>query len=242
MSIYSSVNLPGVIKLQQNPCKIWKIHKTKSGKVPVEPKTPETVKEVWDLVINGIPIINKRIIGFCNSVPGFSSLCSEDQQPMVKHAYYSIWMLTTSEFFINGESYLRFPNGRFYTKFWMKNFLTEKRVAHIFAFAEKFNRLKLTDTEVGILSAIQLMTYDCDELILENAQSVQILNVHYLDILVQLICESHPNTMCETLLEILSLFPHLCYINKMQRDMAAEFLLNKPPRPDKKAAEDSVKS
>ncbi|XP_050409770.1 nuclear receptor subfamily 1 group D member 2 [Patella vulgata] len=199
--------------------------------LPVEVKTEESLKEVWQLLMHGLSLVNKRIIGFCNSVPGFTSVCAEDQQPMLKHAYYSIWMLTISEFFIDGEIYLKFPNGRHYTRFWMENFLGKERVKHFFSFADKFNHLKLTELEVGILSAIKLMSYDDENLVLENSQSVQILHYHYVDILVQLIGFSHPNTTCETLLDIFNLFPQLSYINQVQKDMAASFMVTKHPNP-----------
>ncbi|XP_012945409.1 uncharacterized protein LOC106013656, partial [Aplysia californica] len=108
-----------------------------SGKpAKYHPVVPENKPKVYEMIIRTIPDINKSIIGFCNDVPGFSSLCKSDGETLVKRAYYDIWMVTNSRMFRDGESYLMFNDGTVYSRGWMESILNKYMVSKIMAYAD----------------------------------------------------------------------------------------------------------
>ncbi|XP_071104993.1 uncharacterized protein [Haliotis cracherodii] len=197
--------------------------------MPREEITDETVKDTWNQLFRGIHTTNERIIGFCNAVPGFSKLNVDDQKMLLKRAYYDIWMLTCSEFFVDGESYLRFPNGRYYNRFWMEFVIKEDNVRLLFSFAEIFNKLQLSDLEIAIIAAIQLTSPRPDNLELKDSVAIQKLNSVYLDLLVHIITKRNPDNSSRILVDIFRLLPQLAEVNKMQQNLIANFTHDSPP-------------
>ncbi|GFR62054.1 ecdysone-induced protein 78C [Elysia marginata] len=124
----------------------------------VHPMVPGAKEIVYQQLIGSIEAINKAIIGFCNCVPGLSSVPKADKDYLTKRAYYDIWMLTNSRLFHEGQSYLRLPDGTYYNREWMEVILNTKIVQVFFNFSEAFNSLNLSQLEVAILCAIQLTT------------------------------------------------------------------------------------
>ncbi|XP_067654979.1 uncharacterized protein [Haliotis asinina] len=197
--------------------------------MPREEITEETVKDTWNQLFQGVHITNERIIGFCNAVPGFSKINVEDQKMLLKRAYYDIWMLTCSEFFVDGESYLRFPNGRFYNRFWMEFVIKEENVRLLFSFADNFNKLHLSDIEIAIIAAIQLTSPRPDNPGLKDSVAIQKLNSVYLDLLVHIITKRNPDNSSRILVDIFRLLPQLAEVNNMQQNLIANFTQDAPP-------------
>ncbi|CAL1535957.1 unnamed protein product [Lymnaea stagnalis] len=189
--------------------------------LPIHPLTPEGKEVVYSLLITSIPQINKSIIGLCQDVPGFATLAKKDKELLIKRGYYDIWMLTNSKMFHDNESYLQLSDGTFYTRGWMERILNPVIADKIVSFAKKFNRLELSDLELAVLCAIQLTAPGHEALELERPESIQQMNSHYVDLLVEEVSKRRPNNCSRILVDIFRLLPDLREINLLQREIIA---------------------
>nr|KAG5699471.1 hypothetical protein BaRGS_016317 [Batillaria attramentaria] len=168
------------------------------------------------------------IHGFCKSVPGFMDLDPADQEVLLKRAYYDIWMLTASQFFLDGESYLFLHDGTFYTRCLMEQVIGKENTRTLHVFTQQFNALRLSQVEVAILCCIQLTAPGHDQPNLKNPQEIQTLNSYYLDLLVAVVTHNHPVTCSRVLVDIFRLIPLLADINRLQREIIANFSISSP--------------
>lgn len=73
-----------------------------------------------------------------------------------QHSTLCYFQLTSSEFFVGGQSYLSLPNNTFYTRPLMETIIGRDPTRKFHAFAQQFNALGLGDAEVAVLCCIQL--------------------------------------------------------------------------------------
>ncbi|KAH9519321.1 hypothetical protein Btru_075258 [Bulinus truncatus] len=193
----------------------------KRNLLPSHPLTPEGKDVVYNLIITSIPDINKSIIGFCQDVPGFSSLAKGDKEILIKRGYYDIWIMTNSKLFHDNESFLQLTDGTFYTKAWMERILNPIIVEKIFSFSGRFNRLELNILELAILCAIQLTASGHESLEFERAESIQQVNSYFVDLLVEEVSKRRPANCSRILVDIFRLLPDLRELNMLQREIIA---------------------
>ncbi|XP_045216476.2 uncharacterized protein LOC123566440 [Mercenaria mercenaria] len=200
-----------------------KVHQHQLGKIQMRVMTDseKDIKETYAKVIDGIPELNERILGFCNSVPGFRDIAKEDQDVLMKRAYYDIWMLSHSEYMQRGESYMILKTGEIYSQKAMRKILNDHMVDTIFEFANEFNSLELTDLEVAVLCAARLTATDGLEL--SDRLKVNRLHSHILDVLAFEVKQNHEMSHARKLIDIFRLMPLLETINRIQREIIAKF-------------------
>ncbi|KAL4225518.1 hypothetical protein ACF0H5_016206 [Mactra antiquata] len=185
----------------------------------------EDIKEVYSKLIEGIPGLNDRILGFCNHVPDFTTLCSEDRDKLLKRSYYDLWTLSYAEYFRNGRSYWILPSGEIYSAEAMRKILNDEMVDTIFQFADKFNALNVTDLEMGLLGGISLTTIDGLEL--ADPDTVTSIHKKLLDALAFEIKQNHNGHYAHILKEFFSLEPLMAAVNRLQREIIANFSTKK---------------
>ncbi|XP_060574680.1 uncharacterized protein LOC132732304 isoform X1 [Ruditapes philippinarum] len=200
-----------------------KIRQFKLGKIYIRVMTDseEDIKETYSKLISGIPSINERILGFCNNVPGIHDITKEDQDVLMKRAYYDIWMLCSAEYFEDDVSYLIMESGEIYSRRAMRKILNDNMVNKLFEFANQFNSLKLTDLEIAILCATRLTA--TDELELSDRATVAALHSHLLDVLAEEVKQNHEVAHARKLIDIFSLLPLLETVNRIQREIIAKY-------------------
>lgn len=204
-----------------------KIRQLNLGQIHIRKMTDseQDVQETYTKIIRGIPDLNERILGFCNSVPGFETISKEDRDTLMKRAYYDIWMLSHSEYFKNGVSMMFLATGEIYSEKAMRKILNDDMVDTIFKFAEKFNGLQLTDMEVAILCAARLTAPD--DLELENRDEVNKLHSLILDAFAFEMKHNHPANHSRLLIDTFRLMPLLETVNRIQREVIAKYSVNK---------------
>lgn len=200
-----------------------KIRQYKEGKLNIRVMTDseEDVKEAYTKIISGIPGLNERIIGFCNSVPGFDEIVKEDRDALLKRAYYDIWMLCYSEYIQGNESYMLLDTGEFYSQMTMRKILNDEMVDKIFMFANQFNSLELTDLETAILCAVRLTCTDDLELV--DRSKIVKLHSHFLDVFAFEVEKNHETTHARKLIDVFRLIPLLEVVNRIQREIIAKY-------------------
>ncbi|XP_021351126.1 uncharacterized protein LOC110448935 [Mizuhopecten yessoensis] len=199
-------------------------------KVSMKFTNPADISEVWKMLMGSLVQVNKRNITFCSGVPGFSNLEAGDREKLVLRAYLDVWMISSSEFFIDEECYILIGEGIFYNRATMTAIMNPSIVNKMFLFAKKLNKLALSDFELGALCAVQLLTGD--ELELENRETVEELHSHYLDVFVHTISRNHPMTGSRLLVDVFRLFPLLSEINKINTSVMSKSKMNGPSTPE----------
>ncbi|XP_060072442.1 uncharacterized protein LOC132552296 [Ylistrum balloti] len=195
-------------------------------KVTMQFTNTDNIREVWKLLMISLAKVNERNIAFCSGVPGFTNLASSDRQKLTLRAYLDIWMISCSEFFIDEESYIILKEGFFYSRLTMTELMNASIVNKMFLFTKKLNKLDLSDFELGVLCAVQLLT--ADEMELENREAVEELHSHYLDVFIHTVSRNHPATSSRLLVEVFRLIPLLYDINKVNSELMARSNMNGP--------------
>ncbi|XP_069132424.1 uncharacterized protein [Argopecten irradians] len=195
-------------------------------KIAMQFSTLDGLQEVWKMLITRLDGVNKRNIEFCSGVPGFSNLVESDREKLTLRAYLDIWTISTSEFFIDEESYIILREGLFYSRATMTKIMNPDIVGKMFLFAKKLNKLALSDFELGVLCVVQLLMGD--ELELENREAVDELHSHYLDVFIYTISRNHPSTSSRLLVDVFRLFPLLNEINKLNTEILATHKMKGP--------------
>ncbi|XP_033753269.1 uncharacterized protein LOC117336751 [Pecten maximus] len=220
--------MKGVVDAFYAPLKIKRaiVQDYFAKKVTMRFTTLENIQEVWNILIANLDGVNKRNIAFCSCVPGFSNLDEADKEKLTLRAYLDIWTISCSEFFIDDESYIVIGDGLFYSRSTMTKIMNTSIVHKMFLFAKKLNSLALSEFELGVLCAVQLLTED--ELEIKNREAVEELHSHYLDVFINTISRNHPTTSSRLLVDVFRLFPLLSEINKSNTALMARSNMKGP--------------
>lgn len=203
--------------------RLWKNGLLKLRVLPTD--TEEQIAETYQKIIAGIEPLNERVLGFCEQVPGFSNINSEDRAILLKRAYYDIWMLTSAEYFSESAVNIITISGEIYSRRAMEKILNREITTLLMSFASQFNNLHLSDLEIAILCAVRLTC--SDDLAVKDKCTIQKLHSLMLDVLAVEIEHSHPNNHTRLLITVFELMPLLEATNKAQCRIIAEFPIDK---------------
>lgn len=102
----------------------------------------------------------QRVVEFAKRVPGFTELSQDDQLILIKAGFFEIWLVHISRMFNTMDSTVTFNDGSYVTRQQMDLMFDHEFVTALFTFAVTFNNMQLNDTELGLFSAIVLLTAD----------------------------------------------------------------------------------
>jgi len=167
---------------------------------------------MWQHFVNNMSPVIQRVVKFSKKLTGFSDIGLEDQMKLIKQGCFEVvvtrytLLFTDTGLFVPSmtikiprEQVIRMPMGAFFEE--------------QYQFANVFNKLKLTDVEIGILCAAMII---CPERAsLERAQDVRDLYILYLQSLYIVMKYSRPDTeeMERLFRETISVLPLLHIIN-----------------------------
>ena len=112
--------------------------------------------QVWDALIENIPLMVKDAIVFCKELPGLNELSHADFANVLNGKFFDFFILTNSCLFINGESYLRLTDDYNYTRYWMYLISERKKIDSMFQIAEMINEFSMTEKEKALLIPLVL--------------------------------------------------------------------------------------
>ncbi|XP_049813876.1 ecdysone-induced protein 78C [Schistocerca nitens] len=113
---------------------------------------------LWQQFAQHVTPSVQRVVEFAKRVPGFCDLSQDDQLILIKVGFFEIWLTHVSR--LTSDSSLTFSDGTYITKQQMEVMYDVDFVTSVFHFASTFNALALNDTELGLFSAVVLLTAD----------------------------------------------------------------------------------
>ncbi|EEB13323.1 Nuclear hormone receptor E75, putative [Pediculus humanus corporis] len=113
---------------------------------------------LWQQFASHVTPSVQRVVEFAKRVPGFCDLSQDDQLILIKVGFFEIWLGHVSR--QTCDSSMTFTDGTYITKQQMDLIYDPEFVSSLFHFAASFNALALNDTELGLFSAVVLLSAD----------------------------------------------------------------------------------
>ncbi|XP_069686503.1 ecdysone-induced protein 78C isoform X2 [Periplaneta americana] len=113
---------------------------------------------LWQQFATHVTPSVQRVVEFAKRVPGFCDLSQDDQLILIKVGFFEIWLGHVAR--LTSDSSLTFADGTYITRQQMDIMYDPEFVSSLFHFASTLNALALNDTELGLFSAIVLLTAD----------------------------------------------------------------------------------
>ncbi|CAH1119593.1 unnamed protein product, partial [Phaedon cochleariae] len=100
----------------------------------------------------------QRVVEFGKRVPGFCDLGQDDQLILIKVGFFEVWLGHVAR--STGSGQMTFDDGTSVSRQQLETMYDNDFAASLVHFANTFNALCLNDTEVGLFSAVVLLTAD----------------------------------------------------------------------------------
>ncbi|PNF41215.1 hypothetical protein B7P43_G01472 [Cryptotermes secundus] len=113
---------------------------------------------LWQQFASRVTPSVQRVVEFAKRVPGFCDLSQDDQLILIKVGFFEIWLGHVAR--LTSDSSLTFADGTYITRQQMDLMYDPEFVSSLFHFASTLNAFALNDTELGLFSAIVLLTAD----------------------------------------------------------------------------------
>ncbi|KAG0722498.1 putative nuclear hormone receptor HR3 [Chionoecetes opilio] len=122
---------------------------------------PQAHEELWFDCAQKLTSVIQQIIEFAKAVPGFRKFSQDDQIVLLKAGSFELAVLRMTRYYDVNQNCVVYGD----TLLPMEAFLTTetvemKLVNNVFEFAKTVAELKLTDTELGLYSALVLLQAD----------------------------------------------------------------------------------
>ncbi|XP_038055202.1 nuclear receptor subfamily 1 group D member 2-like [Patiria miniata] len=199
------------------PCRV---HDCKDLKSDLELNSMNGLTMWCSVVTQMLSLFIKRIVTFCKYIPGFAVLDQQDQMVLIKGGFFeiltvqdSIELVLYDAFMLNKDLLITRPN--------MLKFMPPELVESLYDFSQRLHRLRLTLTELALLSAIVLYADDRENLIDRKAiAAMQAKLLMALKVEVQRNHRSDPHMFAKILLRLPELRTvdnlHTQFIMKLQ--------------------------
>lgn len=132
-----------------------------SGGGPSQPDSPEQSKlGLWQQFASLVTPSVQRVVEFAKRVPGFLDLVQDDQLILIKAGFFEVWLVHVSRGVLVGVPHdtLTFSDGTYLIRQQLELMFDHEFVSAMFNFFVAFNNLQLNDTEIGLFSAVVLLT------------------------------------------------------------------------------------
>ncbi|ELU11613.1 hypothetical protein CAPTEDRAFT_227484 [Capitella teleta] len=174
-------------------------------------KAPDSEHMWGQFVQNMVPVIT-RVVKFCKRLPGFTELCQGDQIKLIKQGSFEVVLARYTALFEE--------DGMFIPSMEMKIPRAMVRLMPMgdffeqqFIFARTFNQFKLTDKEIGLLTAVMIMNPDRHGL--TNRRAVSKLAGLFIQCLYDSIVQHRPEGGGDVLfIQAMATLPEIQHINE----------------------------
>ncbi|KAI0228750.1 Ecdysone-induced protein 78C [Lamellibrachia satsuma] len=102
----------------------------------------------------------QSVVEFAKRVPGFHDLSQDDQLILIKSGFFEIWLTRMTHMFDHSDLSITFDDGSIIQKKQLDAVYSSNLMDMVFNFAHTFSQLLLNDTEIGLFTAIVLVTAD----------------------------------------------------------------------------------
>ncbi|MEQ2165613.1 hypothetical protein GOODEAATRI_018889 [Goodea atripinnis] len=190
-------------------------------------KTPQ---EIWeDFSLSFTPAV-REVVEFAKHIPGFSALSQNDQVTLLKAGTFEVLMVRFSSLFNMMEQTVTFVSGATYSLEELQAMGMNDLLAAMFDFSQKLASLKLNAEELGLFTAVVLVSADRSGI--ENLSSVEHLQENLIRAFRCLVNKStgpnsdHPNMDSPRFTKLLLRLPDLRTLNNMHSEKLLSFRID----------------
>ncbi|OCT59894.1 nuclear receptor subfamily 1 group D member 1 [Xenopus laevis] len=179
-----------------------------------------SVQEVWeDFSLSFTPAV-REVVDFARHIPGFKDLTQNDQVTLLKAGTFEVLMVRFASLFDARERSLRFLSGATYSLPDLQAMGMGELLGSMFDFSEKLASLSLSQEELGIFTALVLVSADRSGM--ENSSLVEQLQETLIRALRSLIMKNSPNDTSR-FTKLLLRLPDLRTLNNLHSEKLLSF-------------------
>ncbi|KAA0705948.1 Nuclear receptor subfamily 1 group D member 1 [Triplophysa tibetana] len=183
----------------------------------------KTAQEIWeDFSLSFTPAV-REVVEFAKHIPGFNTLSQNDQVTLLKAGTFEVLMVRFSSLFNVKEKTVTFISGATYSLEALKSMGMGDLLGIMFDFSEKLNALELSPEELGLFTAVVLVSADRSGI--ENLNSLEILQESLIRALRTLVSKggpADPSRFTKLLLKL----PDLRTLNNMHSEKLLSFRID----------------
>ncbi|OQV14742.1 Nuclear hormone receptor E75 [Hypsibius exemplaris] len=197
--------------------------------------SPDSVHNIqkilmWQGLANLINPAIQRTVEFAKRTPSFSDLSQEDQLTLIKGSFFEIWLVHMAKMVEHYQ--LTFNDGSYVTKQQLDLILENDVAAGIFKFGTDLQSLNLSDSDLGLFSAVVLYTPNRPGLF--DTKAVELYQVRIKDAL-KMQMTRHRNNDLFIFNSVIALLPELRALSAKHYEklhwyrLQWKYLTNMPP-------------
>ncbi|XP_053868792.1 nuclear receptor subfamily 1 group D member 1-like [Malaclemys terrapin pileata] len=151
----------------------------------------KTSQQVWEEFSQCFTPAVKEVVEFAKSIPGFQSLCQQDQVMLLKAGTFQVLMVRFSSLFNPKEKVVTFLSGETYSLCSLRSMGMGCLLDAMFEFSEKLGSLGLDAQEMALFMAVVLVSADRSGI--SDVDAVEILQETLIRALRTLVTKKHPD-------------------------------------------------
>ncbi|XP_063149951.1 nuclear receptor subfamily 1 group D member 1-like [Candoia aspera] len=180
-------------------------------------------QQVWEEFSQCFTPAVKEVVEFAKSIPGFQSLCQQDQVMLLKAGTFQVLMVRFSTLFSPKEKKVTFLSGETYSLCSLRSMGMGSLLDAMFEFSEKLSSLGLDAQEMALFMAVVLVSADRSGI--SDVDAVEILQETLIRALRTLVTKKHPDD--STLFpKLLLRLPDLRTLNNQHSEKLLAFRIN----------------
>ncbi|XP_067869570.1 nuclear receptor subfamily 1 group D member 1 [Heterodontus francisci] len=182
-----------------------------------------SVQQIWeDFSLSFTPAV-KEVVEFAKLIPGFKDLSQHDQVILLKAGTFEVLMVRFASLFNMKEQTVTFISGTTYSIEELRGMRMGDLLNSMFDFSEKLSSLHLSEEELGLFTAVVLVSADRSGI--ENVNSVEQLQETLIRVLRALIMKNYPNE-ASRFTKLLLKLPDLRTLNNMHSEKLLAFRID----------------
>ncbi|KAG7459616.1 hypothetical protein MATL_G00212540 [Megalops atlanticus] len=183
----------------------------------------KSAQEIWeDFSLSFTPAV-REVVEFAKHIPGFSELSQHDQVTLLKAGTFEVLMVRFASLFNVKEKTVTFISGTTYSLEALYGMGMGDLLGTMFDFSEKLNALELSPEELGLFTAVVLVSADRSGI--ENVNSVELLQESLIRALRALVGKSAPAD-ASRFTKLLLKLPDLRTLNNMHSEKLLSFRID----------------
>nr|AIM47944.1 NR1D1 [Pantodon buchholzi] len=180
-------------------------------------KSPQ---EIWEEFSQSFTPAVREVVEFAKHIPGFSELSQQDQVTLLKAGTFEVLMVRFASLFNVEERTVTFISGTTYSLESLHGMGMSDLLGAMFDFSEKLSGLDLSPEELGLFTAVVLISADRSGI--ENVNSVEMLQESLIRALRTLVNKNAPGDTSR-FTKLLLRLPDLRTLNNMHSEKLLSF-------------------
>lgn len=183
----------------------------------------KSAQEIWEDFSLGFTPAVREVVEFAKHIPGFSGLSQNDQVTLLKAGTFEVLMVRFASLFNVKEQTVTFISGTTYSLEALRGMGMGDLLGAMFDFSEKLAALELSPEELGLFTAVVLVSADRSGI--ENVNSVEMLQESLIRALRSLVSKSVPGD-ASRFTKLLLKLPDLRTLNNMHSEKLLSFRID----------------